>query len=204
MRQSALCDHGARLLQDAEYHGSKSFFTEIITSISHLKFTNDGRHILSRDYMSLKLWDTRRDALPVAVFKIHEHLRPKLCDLYNNDSIFDKFGCCVSRDGLHFATGSYSNLLRIFSRGLGSEEGIAIEASENSNRKPLLHSASRARRTSLSNLTRGFYRQAHENSSPGSNDFSRDMSSKLLHLAWHPTENLVACASGSSLFMYYA
>uniref|UniRef100_A0A2P2LHW3 Serine/threonine-protein phosphatase 2A 55 kDa regulatory subunit B n=1 Tax=Rhizophora mucronata TaxID=61149 RepID=A0A2P2LHW3_RHIMU len=57
MRQSALCDHGARLLQDAEYHGSKSFFTEIITSISHLKFTNDGRHILSRDYMSLKVFD---------------------------------------------------------------------------------------------------------------------------------------------------
>lgn len=31
----------------------------------------------------------------------------QLSDLYNNDAIFDKFGCCVSGDGLHFATGSY-------------------------------------------------------------------------------------------------
>lgn len=31
----------------------------------------------------------------------------QLSDLYNNDSIFDKFECCVSRNGFHFATGSY-------------------------------------------------------------------------------------------------
>ena len=31
----------------------------------------------------------------------------QLCDLYDNDSIFDKFGCCVSGDGLRSATGSY-------------------------------------------------------------------------------------------------
>ena len=44
-------------LQDAECHGSKSFFTEIIASISDIKFTNDGKHILSRDYMNLKVTD---------------------------------------------------------------------------------------------------------------------------------------------------
>lgn len=35
----------------------------------------------------------------------------QLCDLYNNDSIFDKFECSVSGDGLHFATGSYRFVL---------------------------------------------------------------------------------------------
>ncbi|KAJ8753613.1 hypothetical protein K2173_022854 [Erythroxylum novogranatense] len=202
MRQSALCDCSGRILQDTNSHGPKSLFTEIIASISDVKFTNDGQHILSRDYMNLKLWDTRVDFSPVAVFKIHEHLRPKLCDLYNNDSVLDKFGCCVSGDGLNFATGSYSNLLRIFSHG-GSEEGITIEASKNPNRKSLLYSASRSRRLSLSNLTRGFHLQAHQNSTSGSNEFSCDPTSKLLHLAWHPATNLLACASGSSLWMYY-
>ncbi|XP_065875321.1 serine/threonine protein phosphatase 2A 55 kDa regulatory subunit B beta isoform-like isoform X1 [Euphorbia lathyris] len=203
MRQSALCDQSAIILKDVECHGSKSFFTEIIASISDLKFTNDGQHILSRDYMSLKLWDMRMDSLPVAIFKIQEHLRPKLCDLYNNDSIFDKFECCISGDGFHFATGSYSNRLRIFSYG-GSEEGVTVEASKNPNRKSFLHSASRARRSSLSNLTRGFYRHGNENSSSCGNDFSNDLSSKLLHVAWHPTTNFVACASRNSLYMYYA
>ncbi|XP_021292095.1 serine/threonine protein phosphatase 2A 55 kDa regulatory subunit B beta isoform-like isoform X1 [Herrania umbratica] len=200
MRQSALCDYSARILQDAECQGSRSFFTEIVASISDIKFSVDGRHILSRDYMNLKLWDINMDSSPVATFKIHEHLRPKLCDLYNNDSIFDKFECCLSGDGLHFATGSYSNLLRIFSHGVGSEEGSTVEASKNPNsRKPL----QRARRSSLSSLTRAFHKQGHENTSLA-NEFSWSSSSKLQHVAWHPCANLITCASGNSLFFYYA
>lgn len=31
----------------------------------------------------------------------------QLCDLYENDSIFDKFECCLSGDGVRVATGSY-------------------------------------------------------------------------------------------------
>ena len=31
----------------------------------------------------------------------------QLCDLYENDSIFDKFECCLSGDGLRVSTGSY-------------------------------------------------------------------------------------------------
>ncbi|KAK0586664.1 hypothetical protein LWI29_010409 [Acer saccharum] len=205
MRQSALCDHNIRILQDAESNVSKTFFTEIIASISDIKFASDGWHLLSRDYMNLKLWDMRMDSTPVTTFKIHEHLRPKLCDLYNNDSIFDKFGCCVSGNGLDFATGSYSNLLRIFSHGVGSAEGITIEASKIRNRKPLPQAAPlRSRRSSLSNLTRGFYRQGHENSRSGSNGFCSDFNSKLLHLVWHPRTDLIACASGNSLYFYHA
>ena len=79
------------------------------------------------------------DSGPVASYQVHEHLRPKvsasicghlllddyflktnhimflprlqLCDLYENDSIFDKFECCLSGDGLRVATGSYRFLL---------------------------------------------------------------------------------------------
>jgi hypothetical protein len=32
---------------------------------------------------------------------------------------------------------------------------------------------------------------------------SCDLSTKLLHLAWHPTENSIACAVANSLYMYY-
>nr|XP_007138050.1 hypothetical protein PHAVU_009G176600g [Phaseolus vulgaris]ESW10044.1 hypothetical protein PHAVU_009G176600g [Phaseolus vulgaris] len=134
LRHAAICDHASRIFQHRESNGSKSFFTEITSSISDIKFLNDGQHLLSRNYMNMKLWDMRRESSPVAIFKIHEHLRPKLRELYNNDCIFDKFGCCFSGDGLHFASGSYSNLLRIFSPGSGREEGIKLEIRGNSDR----------------------------------------------------------------------
>ncbi|XP_047327100.1 serine/threonine protein phosphatase 2A 55 kDa regulatory subunit B beta isoform-like [Impatiens glandulifera] len=203
MRQSALCDHSARILQDGESNGSKSFFSEIVASISDIKFASDGRNILSRDYMNLKLWDLRMENSPVAIYKIHEHLRPKLCDLYTNDSIFDKFSCCISGDGLNFATGSYSNYLRIFSSGVGGAEGLTLEASKNPSRKLPLQASSR-RRSSISNLTRGFYRQAQDSVSTGGAEFSSNLKSKLQHMAWHPKTNLIACATANSLFLYQA
>ncbi|CAM8919193.1 unnamed protein product [Rhodiola kirilowii] len=205
MRRSALCDHSARILKDEESNGLKSLFTEIISAISDIKFTCDGMHILSRDYMSLKLWDTRKESSPVATYKVHENLRPKLSDLYNDDSIFDKFDCCVSGQALHFATGSYSNHLRLFSYGVRNGEGGTVEACRNGSRKSNADAAApRRRRSSLSNLTRGFSRYGRESSVWDSNQASFDMSSKILHMAWHPTANLIACSSGSSLFTYYA
>ncbi|KAM7250689.1 hypothetical protein ACFE04_022572 [Oxalis oulophora] len=106
------------LFEEQETPGSRSFFTEIIASISDIKFARDGRYIVSRDYMNLKLWDINMDSGPVSNFQVHEHLRPRLCDLYENDSIFDKFECCPSGDGLRVATGSYSFHERVFMEGL--------------------------------------------------------------------------------------
>jgi serine/threonine-protein phosphatase 2A regulatory subunit B len=116
MRDSALCDKHAKcelLLLPLSFHVSRaihvgfeeeedpttrSFFSEIISSISDVKFSHDGRYILSRDYLSLKIWDVNMETRPVKTIPIHDHLRGKLCDLYENDCIFDKFECVWGGD----------------------------------------------------------------------------------------------------------
>ncbi|KAG4945108.1 hypothetical protein AAZX31_15G022300 [Glycine max] len=202
LRQSALCDSHAKLFEEQEAPGSRSFFTEIIASISDIKFGKDGRYILSRDYMTLKLWDINMDSGPVATFQVHEYLRPKLCDLYENDSIFDKFECCLSGDGLRVATGSYSNLFRVFGCAPGSAEATTLEASKNPMRRQV-PTPSRPSRSLGNSITRVVRRGAE---APGvdANGNSFDFTTKLLHLAWHPSENSIACAAANSLYMYYA
>ncbi|KNA10956.1 hypothetical protein SOVF_139410 isoform B [Spinacia oleracea] len=202
LRQSALCDSHAKLFEEQEAPGSRSFFTEIIASISDIKFAKDGRHILSRDYMSLKLWDINMDSGPVATFQVHEYLRPKLCDLYENDSIFDKFECCLSGDGQRVATGSYSNLFRVFGCAPGSTEATTLEASKNPMRRQV-QTPTRPSRSSLSSITR-VVRRGSESPGVDSNGNTFDFTTKLLHLAWHPSENSIACAAANSLYMYYA
>ncbi|XWS17653.1 hypothetical protein CRYUN_Cryun33cG0086000 [Craigia yunnanensis] len=203
MRQSALCDTHSKLFEEQEAPGSRSFFTEIIASISDIKFAKDGRHILSRDYTTLKLWDINMDSGPVATFQVHEYLRPKLCDLYENDSIFDKFECCLSGDGLQVATGSYSNLFRVFGCSEGSTEAATLEASKNPLRRQG-QTSSRPTRSlgSLSGVVRRV--KGADNSGVDANGNTFDFTAKLLHLAWHPTENSLACAASNSLYMYYA
>ncbi|XP_022147548.1 serine/threonine protein phosphatase 2A 55 kDa regulatory subunit B beta isoform-like [Momordica charantia] len=203
LRQSALCDSHAKLFEEQEAPGSRSFFTEIIASISDIKFGKNGRYILSRDYMTLKLWDINMDSGPVAAFQVHEYLRPKLCDLYENDSIFDKFECCLSGDGLRVATGSYSNLFRVFGCVSGSTEATTLEASKNPMRRQV-QTPSRPARSLSSSITRVVRRGGAESPGIDANGNSFDFTTKLLHLAWHPSENSIACAAANSLYMYYA
>ena len=65
-------------VQPEQPNAQRSFFTELLASMSDLKFSRCGRHMLARDFMGLKLWDVRMEASPVATFPIHEHLKHKV------------------------------------------------------------------------------------------------------------------------------
>ncbi|MCD9638301.1 hypothetical protein HAX54_022176 [Datura stramonium] len=106
-----------------------------------------------------QLWDINMDSGPVSTFQVHEYLRPKLCDLYENDSIFDKFECCLSGDGTRVATGSYSNLFRVFGCVAGSTEATTLEASKNPMRQ--VQTPSRPSRSLSSSITRVVRRGLH-------------------------------------------
>jgi serine/threonine-protein phosphatase 2A regulatory subunit B len=170
---------------------NKTFFSEIVCSISDSKFTRDGRYILSRDYLTLKLWDINMESRPLRVINIHDQLRSRLCDLYENDCIFDKFECAVSGDGTQFLTGSYQNMFTVYDN-LGRQTAC-VEASKISPKK-------KTTRSRLGSLTRS-KSKGKELGAGGSGD-DIDFSKKVLHTVWHPTEPIIACASLNHLFVY--
>lgn len=104
-----------------------TFFSEIISSLSDVKFSPDGQFILTRDYMNLRLWDVRIERGPVLYIPVHEHLRGRLCDLYETDCIFDKFRCAFSSNGGSLITGSYDSSFQSYSAFDGT--GSAVEVS---------------------------------------------------------------------------
>ena len=67
--------------------------SEIIASISDVKFSHCGRYFLTRDFLTLKLWDLNMERGPLETYHMHDYLRSKLCSLYENDFIFDRFEC---------------------------------------------------------------------------------------------------------------
>jgi hypothetical protein len=92
----------------------RSFFSEIVASVSDVRFVGpSGRALVARDYMGLSLWDLAQPRAPVATYPVHDGLRSRLADLYENDCIFDKFGVAVAGDGSGAATGTYSSLFRV-------------------------------------------------------------------------------------------
>ena len=219
MRSNALCNSHAKLFDEQEPPGTRSFFSEIIASISDIKFSRNGRYILSRDYLTLKLWDINMEAKPVATFKVHEHLRSKLCDLYESDSIFDKFQCCLSADGEHLASGSYGNQFRTFDTATGAADTLEVTKNPQRLRQGRVNagvggvggpgrggivgspSGIRGRGRGGMDGGGGFSSAGFVGAmGPGSADFQ----TKVLHLAWHPEENVLACAACNSLYIFNA
>ncbi|KAI8143962.1 protein phosphatase PP2A regulatory subunit B [Fennellomyces sp. T-0311] len=192
MRESALCDQRAKVFEAPEDPSSRSFFSEIISSISDVKFSRDGRYILSRDYLTLKLWDINMENKPVATVSIHDHLRSKLCDLYENDCIFDKFECTFSGDGSNLMTGSYSNNLHIYNRETLAE--VNLQADKSAFKAKRLGSAK-------NKLALGGNRNG---GAKGRRDDVEavDFNKKILHASWHPHENSIAVAATNNLFIF--
>ncbi|KAF3987584.1 hypothetical protein FT663_04401 [Candidozyma haemuli var. vulneris] len=120
MRSNSLCDTHAKIFEEYLDPASHNFFTEITSSISDVKFSQDGRYIVSRDYMTVKLWDLAMERKPVATINVHEHLRDRLCDTYENDAIFDKFEVQFGGDNRSVMTGSYNNNFMIYPNAVNS------------------------------------------------------------------------------------
>ncbi len=127
------------VFEEPEDPSNRSFFSEIISSISDVKFSHSGRYLMTRDYLTVKVWDINMESKPLETYQVlamqirqwpmishhwfiltskssfiiiigqilgidhlcfrfyfwqvHDYLRSKLCSLYENDCIFDKFEC---------------------------------------------------------------------------------------------------------------
>jgi serine/threonine-protein phosphatase 2A regulatory subunit B len=70
----------------------KHFFTDIINSVSRAKFSpTNPNFIFSRDYITVNLWDIRNTKNPVKNYNVTDYLEKKLCEVYESETIFDKF-----------------------------------------------------------------------------------------------------------------
>ena len=187
LREKAICDHPAREFEEPSSSETQSFFNEVVASVSDVVFSSDGKYMLSREYMCLKLWDLAMEKKPVVSVNVHEHIRSKLCDLYENDCIFDKFECAFSGSGSHMLTGSYSNNFHVFDKNVTTD--MCFEASKLAPKKAKV-------------ITRkiGPGVKKKESAFAGVPDFGK----KVLHVGWHPTENTIAMGSQNLLYIYHA
>lgn len=187
MRAQALCDRHAKLFEEPEDPTNRSFFSEIISSISDVKFSHNGRYMITRDYLSVKVWDLQMDSRPIETYQVHEYLRSKLCSLYENDCIFDKFECAWSGGDRYIMTGSYNNFFRMFDRE--TKRDITLEACrENMRTRTIL----KPRKVGTGNK-----RKKDE-----INVDCLDFNKKILHTAWHPLENILAVAATNNLYIF--
>ena len=147
---------------------------------------------------------------PVKTIPIHEHLRPRLCDTYENDSIFDKFEVVFSGDGGNVMTGSYNNNFMIYPSDPERETEVVLQADK---------SAFKAKKvgvpTPINNSTSptsGGKKGSSRAGSPAAGASGQggrmrketdadqiDFNKKILHMSWHPFEDSIAIAATNNV-----
>ncbi|KAG8530836.1 uncharacterized protein KY384_004193 [Bacidia gigantensis] len=216
MRENALCDQHAKQFEQEEDPSARSFFSEIISSISDVRFSHDGRYILSRDYLTVKIWDVNMERTPVKTIPIHEHLRPRLCDTYENDSIFDKFEVVFSGDAKNVMTGSYNNNFMIYPSDAEKETEVVLQADKSAFKQKKIGVPTPINSASASNGGPSGKKGGSRAGSPaaGAGQGARmkketdadqiDFNKKILHMSWHPFEDSIAIAATNNLFVFSA
>ena len=92
----------------------KHFFTDIINSVSRAKYSTASDNIIfARNYLGVDLWDVRNPKLPVKQYNVTDYLEKKLCEVYESETIFDKFDMNMSPDSNLIVTGAYNSNLHV-------------------------------------------------------------------------------------------
>jgi hypothetical protein len=65
----ALCDSAVNFKPDqggSSGSATKNFFTDLISSYSSAMFLQNGRYLVTRDFLTVKLWDLANNKKPVS------------------------------------------------------------------------------------------------------------------------------------------
>ncbi|KAK5007554.1 protein phosphatase 2A regulatory subunit cdc55, partial [Cryomyces antarcticus] len=168
----------------------------------------------SRDYLTVKIWDVRTERQPLKTIPIHEHLRPRLCDTYENDSIFDKFEVVLSGSGKDVMTGSYNNNFMIYPAEEGRDTEVVLQADKsafkakkvgiptpmNSATSPTVGGKKGGSRANSPAAGQGGQQRMRKETDADQIDFNK----KILHMSWHPFEDSIAIAATNNLFVFSA
>ncbi len=164
---------------------------------------------------------------PVKTIPIHEHLRPKLCDTYENDSIFDKFEVVFSGDAKNVMTGSYNNNFMIYPSDPDTETEVVLQADKSAfkakkvgvptpinssgagaganNSNSAMGSSARSRGSrAASPVGAGVGANAQGGRMRKETDADQiDFNKKILHMSWHPSEDSIAIAATNNVSFYF-
>jgi serine/threonine-protein phosphatase 2A regulatory subunit B len=154
--------------------------------------------------LTVKIWDVNMERQPVKTIPIHEHLRPRLCDTYENDSIFDKFEVVFSGDGSNVMTGSYNNNFMIYPSDPEQETEVVLQADKSAFKAKKVGVPTPINSTSPNGSKKGSGRAG---SPAGQGSRMRketdadqiDFNKKILHMSWHPFEDSIAIAATNNV-----
>lgn len=100
--------------RDENSNLNKTIFANQLLSVHDINFKLSNEYLFaSRHYLSVNLWDRRKQNEPLFKYMLYEPIINKLSYLYQNDFFKDKFSLANDPEGKFIITGGYNNMFHV-------------------------------------------------------------------------------------------
>lgn len=178
-------------LSDENSNLNKTIFANSLLSVHDINMSLSNHYsIATRHYLSVNLWDIRKQNEPSAKFLIYEPIINKLSYLYQNNYLNDKFSLSADSEGKYILTGGYNNMFHVLDIEQRLNTQIIID---DSNEKLMNTNVIRK----INSKGSCFYKK----DDPTLNNINFDK--KILHQAYSPVDNFSMLIVYNCIYTYH-
>ena len=190
LRTNSLAVKFTSTFKDENSNLSKTIFANQLLSVQDINFKqNNGFLMATRQYLSVNLWDNRKNNEPLFKFLLYEPIINKLSYLYQNNYLNDKFALSSDPNGKFLLTGGYNNMFHILDVDQRLNSQIVID---DTNEKTLNTNVIRK----INSKGSCFYKK----DDPSLQNLNFDK--KITNLALSPVENFCMLACLNCIYTY--
>ena len=169
---------------------NKTIFANSLLAVHDISMSlSNSYSFASRHFLSVNLWDIRKQNEPSTKFLVYEPVINKLSYLYQNNYLSDKFSLSVDGDGKYLLTGGYNNMFHVIDIAQRLNTQIVID---DYNEKLMNTNVIRK----INSKGSCFYKK----DDPSLNNINFDK--KILHQAFSPTENFTLMIVYNCIYSY--
>jgi serine/threonine-protein phosphatase 2A regulatory subunit B len=169
---------------------NKTIFANSLLSVHDINMSfSNSYSFATRHFLSVNLWDIRKQTEPSTKFLVYEPVINKLSYLYQNNYLNDKFSLSVDGKGKYILTGSYNNMFHVLDINQRLNTQIVID---DLNEKLLNTNVIRK----INSKGSCFYKK----DDPSLNNINFDK--KILHQAFSPVDNYALMIVYNCIYSY--
>lgn len=169
---------------------SKTVFANSLLAVHDVNMNLSNSYtIATRHYLSVHLWDVRKQTEPSNKYLVYEPVINKLSYLYQNNYLDDKFSLSVDREGKYILTGGYNNMFHVIDIDQKLNTQIVID---DTNEKIMNTNVIRK----INSKGSCFYKK----DDPTLNNINFDK--KILHQAYSPVDNFGVLIIYNCIYTY--
>jgi hypothetical protein len=108
-----------------------NYIDDIIRQYTGVRFLSDGKRIVTRDLLSIKVWDMCSNREPLLTIPVDDTIKKHVVELFEADSLQDSFS--ITEASSHIVTGNYGDCFQVIDPSTGDNVQYELDYGQETN-----------------------------------------------------------------------